>query len=479
MKIGDLLQLTIDDIGSNGEGIAHHEDYTVFVPFALTGEIIKAKITYTKRNLAYGTMVHLIQPSPDRVQPACPLYYKCGGCDIMHLSYEAQLAGKRQSLINILHKNCGYTGEVNPVVPSDQFFYRNKIQLPFGTQKGETVLGFYKPNSHTLVPLTRCLLHGDWADRLIRLVTAFANKNRLSVYDEATQKGLLRHLVARYIEGVITVTLVINGRHLLGADQLVAQLKAEFANVSLYLSSNTKRTNVILGDDLIPVYAPPQTIEIDSIKAAINPLSFFQVNDKIRKLIYDAVVQEAAPSQGAIVIDAYSGVGLLGAILASKGAQIYNIDIVPQAISDANALYKSNGIADRATNICGDAAAVLPRLIAALSAQSTPSDTPNVAVSTAPNTQNSAPIDTPSTIKDNGPIVILDPPRKGCDTAVLDALTLTPASKLIYISCNPATLSRDLATLLPTYSISSITPYDMFPNTRHVETVVMMSRAKS
>lgn len=447
MKIGDSLDLIVDDIGSNGEGIAHFGEYTVFVPFAITGERIKAKVTFVKRSLVYATMTHIQEASAVRTIPVCPVYYRCGGCDLMHLDYTAQLESKRSNLINILRKNCGYTGEVAPAVGStNRFFYRNKIQLPFGSLEGKTVLGFYKPGSHTLVPLTKCYLHGDWADKLIKLVSDFANANRISVYDEATRKGLLRHLVARYIGGALVVALVINGKTLANCSALVDALRKEFRDVSLYLSVNTNRTNVIMGDTLIPIYAPAQTVEIEGIRISVNPLSFFQINDEIRSKIYNAVADAVSPAKGSAIIDAYSGVGLLGAILAKSGARIYNIEIVPEAIKDADALYRANGLLPLATNICGDAAIELPKLIPSLAG------------------------------KGNKLSVILDPPRKGCDPAVLAALTTNLVEKLVYISCNPATLSRDLAHLLPVYKIDSITPYDMFPQTQHLETLVCIER---
>lgn len=442
MKVGDSLDLLIDDIDSGGKGIAHLDGYTIFVPFAITGEKITAKVNYIKRNLAFATMTHIIAPSEDRVKPVCPIYYRCGGCDIMHLGYRAQLESKRNNLINILRKNSGYTADVAPAIGSENpFFYRNKIQLPFGRVSGKTVLGFYRSGTHTLVPLSKCYLHGNWADKLIKIVSDFADTHKLSVYDETTQKGLLRHLVARYIGGSLVVALVINGRVLNCANALANALQKKFKDVSLYLSINTKRTNVIMGDALIPIHAPPQTVNIDGIKVGVNPLSFFQVNDEIRSKIYNAVDAKIMPDQDSIIIDAYSGIGLLGAIMAKSGAQIYNIEIVPEAIKDADRLYADNGLS--ATNICGDAADVLPKLIPKLSTQGNLS-------------------------------VILDPPRKGCAPAVLDALVANPVDKLIYISCNPATLSRDLAHLLPTYNINSITPYDMFPQTQHLETLVYL-----
>jgi len=447
MKIGDSLELSITDIGSSGEGIAHIEDCTVFLPYALPGETVKAKVTFLKKNLVYGVLTHVLTPSPDRIAPVCPLFYRCGGCDLMHLRYGAQLLAKRNHLINILRKNSGYTGDVAPAVPSpEELYYRNKIQLPFGVREEKTVLGFYKPQTHFLVPLDKCYLHGDWADKLIETVTEYANRNKLTVYEEAGAKGLLRHLIARTVGGALMVTLVINGFTLPNAKELVSSLKARFTDVSLYLSVNTRRTNVILGDKLIPVFAPPQTIDVSGIKIQINPLSFFQINDGIRAKIYDAVASALDVQSGATVIDAYSGVGLLGAILAKSGAQIYNVEIIPEATRDADTLYAANGLSDRVTNLCGDAAEVLPKLIGELSPT-----TPSLSV-------------------------VLDPPRKGCDPAVLNALTASPVDKLIYISCNPATLSRDLAMLLPSYHVESITPYDMFPQTQHLETLVCMTR---
>jgi 23S rRNA (uracil1939-C5)-methyltransferase len=446
MKIGDTLELFIDDIGSGGEGIAHHGEYTVFLPYALPGETVKAKVSYIKRNLVYGVLTHVQKPSENRVIPICPLFYRCGGCDLMHLDYKAQLDAKHKNLAAILRKNCGYTGEIAPVVPSPkELYYRNKIQLPFGMREGKAVLGFYKPGTHILVPLKKCFLHDEWADQLIATVTDFVNQNKLSVYDEASGKGLLRHLVARHIGGAMMVTLVINGDVLPGAESLASALKTRFVNLSLYLSVNTKRTNVILGGRILPVFAPRQTVMISGIKVKIHPMSFFQINDAIREKIYDAAAAALNVQSGATVIDAYSGIGLLGAILAKSGARIYNIEIVPEAIIDADKLYAANGLSSLSTNICGDAAEVLPKLIQELSG--------------APSLS-----------------VILDPPRKGCDAAVLHALAAAPVQKLIYISCNPATLSRDLALLFPAYKVESVIPYDMFPQTQHVECVVLMSR---
>ncbi|MFI3229125.1 MAG: 23S rRNA (uracil(1939)-C(5))-methyltransferase RlmD [Bacillota bacterium] len=447
----DILELTIDDIGSNGEGIAHYGEMTVFVPYAITGEKVSAKVIHIRRNMIYTVLKKVIEPSVDRVEAGCPLFGTCGGCSLMHLSYEAQLAVKAKNLATILKKNSGLTTSISDVVASCNLHYRNKIQLPFGTEHGAVVMGFYREKTHRIIPLSNCPLHADWADKLIEITKGFANAARLSSYNEQTGKGLLRHLVARYIGGGLTVTLVINGRQVPKIQQYVALLTEAFSNVSVYLSVNTIRNNVIMGKELIAVKPTAQTVNIMGIDVDVNPMSFFQINDYIRDKIYSDVVEMVAPTSDSIVIDAYSGVGLLGAIMAKMGAQIYNIEIIPEAIIDANNLYKNNDIERQAVNICGDSVLELGALITRL--------------------------DLNSSASEKCVTIILDPPRKGVAEEVLKAINaLTIKYKLIYISCNPATLSRDLTHLLDTHSITSITPYDMFPNTPHLETVALLER---
>lgn len=451
MKTGELVELNVKDIGASGEGIAAHDGFTVFIPYALKGEKITARINYIKKNLAYADLIKVLIPSENRVTPVCPLFTRCGGCDYMHVSYPAQLESKRQNLSNILRKNAGITAEPLPVEPSQPLYYRNKIQLPFGIKNGRIVLGFFEEKTHTVVPLQKCYLHGEWADILIKTVLSFVEETKQSVYDEKTGKGLLRHLVARYIGNALNVTLVINGNSVKGIQALAESLKEKFPSVSLYLNVNRNRNNVIMGTELIPVLPTPQSVNIMGVDIAVNPMSFFQINDEIRDKIYQKTVDLIQPDHNTVVIDAYSGVGLLGAVMAKSGAYIYNIEIVPEAIRDADALYNKNGLDGHFTNICGDSAVELPRLIAS------PAFRARITSSTRL-------------------FIVLDPPRKGLDAslpAVIEALAKDIPFSMIYISCNPATLSRDLA-LLPSFTPTLIAPYDMFPNTSHVETLVCL-----
>ena len=449
MQPNQYVEVTIEDVGMNGEGIGHLEDKTVFVPYALPNEVVRVQIMHIKRNLVYARLDSVIKPSEFREKPECNRYGKCGGCDMLHVAYDKQLEYKKQALRETMRK-AGCVVEVKDVVPSNPYLpYRNKIQLPFGVVNGKVAMGFFRENSHKIVSITKCFLHDEWATKLIRLTLAYANDNDVSVYNEESGKGLLRHMVARYIGDTLTVTLVVNGEKLPNIVSYYEALKEEFSVVALYLSVNKKRTNVILGDKLIPIYAPDISVNVMGIDIGVNPMSFFQVNDYVRDLIYKKVIELVSPDNNSVVIDAYSGVGLLGAIMAKLGAQIYNIEIIPEAIEDANKLYKANGIMDKAVNVCGDSAIVLPDVISKLS------------------------------LNNKRLSVVLDPPRKGISEEVVN--TLIDLSRkhefsLVYVSCNPATLARDIKSLSQAFEVTEIIPFDMFPATKHVESVVCFKR---
>lgn len=450
IKQDDILTLDIVDYGINGEGIAKYKGVVIFIPFAMKGERIEAKITYVKRDFATAKLLKIIEQSSLRKDYPCNRFIKCGGCNLLHVDYGEQLALKRNTLENTLKKSLGEV-KVEPCVPSPNTLgYRNKVQLPFGIVNGRAVLGFFRAGTHKIVSITKCFLHGDWLEELIEVVLDFVRKNDISVYDETSHTGLLRHMVARFIDNKLCLVLVTNGDTLPHYRKLIDRLKEKFKDFSLYLSVNQKKTNVILGDKLICLKEGDFQIDILGIKVKLSPLSFLQVNDKVRDMIYKRVIDECRGSDA--VIDAYSGVGILGAALVKHGIkEVYNIEIVPEAVKDANALAKENGVSDRIKNILGDVSKELPKLIEKIHSQ------------------------------DKRISIILDPPRKGVDKNAISALTNIPYPiNLIYISCNPATLARDLALLTKNdiYAIKSITPCDMFPQTRHVECVVLMSRAK-
>ena len=465
MQPNQTIELNIIDIGMEGEGIGKYQDYTFFVPYALPGEIVKAKITHLKKgkNVGYATLKEIVEPSQYRVKPPCNRFTRCGGCTLMHLDYPKQLEYKKKNVQTILRKNAGYLGEINDVVPSNSFAYRNKAQLPFGMVNGKVAVGFYGTGTHKVVSSTKCFLHGDWLEKLIKITLDFANEEGLSVYDEESKKGLLRHLVARYLGNKMVVTLVINGTTVKNIDKYADTLEETFGGVALYLNPNTRDTNVIMGNTLIPILPTRQMVEVMGVSIAVNPFSFFQVNDEIREKLYNYVIDKVAPNENTVVVDAYAGVGLLGAIMAKRGATIFNIEIVKEATLDANELYEANGILDRVTNICGDASIELKNLV---------KESKN-GISSTQSEKFAKLIKSGRKVK-----IILDPPRKGISKEVAD--TLNELSRvldfeLVYISCNPATLSRDIANLSE-FTPREITPFDMFPNTAHVETVVCFER---
>ncbi len=463
MKQGDRLKLTIIDYGNNGEGIAKQDGRVIFLPFAMKGEIVNARIKHVKKDYAFAEIIDLVEPSPYRVKPPCNRFMRCGGCDIMHIEYKEQLRLKQGALYNTLRKNFKEAFTIDSCVESAEVFgYRNKIMLPFGIVNGRTVVGFYSEGTHKVVPITKCFLHGDWAEKLIEALIIYAERNNISVYDETTEQGVLRHAAARYLNGKLSLAIVINAGELPNADSLIKLLDERFTDYCLYYSPNRAHNNVIMGDSAVLLKGEPLKAEINGIRYELNPLSFLQVNDSIRDAIYQRIIEKVIESGSSAVIDAYAGVGLLGAMLARLGLPVYNIEIVKEAVIDADKLAEANGLTHLITNINGDAEVELPKLFDYFN--------------------NTYPRIT----------VILDPPRKGCSREIIDALNSLYLSKepdnslngdyqhnapivdIIYISCNPATLSRDLALLAPSYRPTSITPYDMFPHTKHLETLVCL-----
>lgn len=550
MKKGDVVTLDIVDQGMNGEGIAKLDGFTLFADYLLKGERAEAEITHVKKNFAFAKAKKIIRMSEDRVRPVCPLFKKCGGCDLQHMSYDSQLALKREIVVNCL-KKAGVKAGVSPVVPSDlRLEYRNKLQLPFGTGKDGVVLGFYKKESHSVVPLDGCPLHGEWAAELIRTVKNWARKFSFTAYDETDRTGELRHLVARKTPDGISVVIVANakkGRHL---DELYDALSEKFGGAGVYFSSNTRNTNVVMDNVRF----------VKGTESRISPLAFMQVNDNVKDKIYKAL-SDAFDGEDT-VIDAFSGTGVLTAELAEKAGKAYGIEIVPEAVAAADAAMREKGLKN-VTNLCGDCAEVLPRLVAGLisekpavhkmNLQKAPFDKIKSGVKTyelrladekrakvksgdyilfedgdgntltvrvkgktefagfrqlfeslgtekttgeqisadmavkitdsyySPEKQEkyralAIEIERADLPSESGIAVVLDPPRKGCDDSVLQAVVQSGADKVFYISCNPATLARDLKTLCEVYNIDRVTPFDMFPQTRHVETLVCLER---
>ena len=443
LLVGDIIEGEVIDLGVTGEGVVKYDTLPIFIPFALPHEKVRVRINYVKKDYAFGDLIEVLTPSNERVKPRCCYFGKCGGCDLQHMSKSVQLEIKRLSVERSLRRNGGFDYDVPSVVSLNDWGYRNKLSLPFGVNGlGDVVVGFYEKRTHKVVSMKHCALHGDWASELIGIVTKWANDNQLSVYNENTGKGLLRHLVARKIDN-LQVTLVINGDDVNDVSALGKALDEKFGNVTIFISANKKNTNVILGDNAKLVYGKEVEQNLGMFKAVVSPMSFLQVNAKVRDAIYNAVADNLNGFDGDIV-ELYSGVGLLTAEIASRlpRTKIKSVEIVEEATADAKKLMSKLGFDHRVECINGDATVFMANIKG--------------------KAQNSA--------------IILDPPRKGCTPEVLDSIVKGEFAKVIYISCNPATLGRDLKALLPHYNIDTLQPYDMFPQTAHVETLVCLKK---
>lgn len=479
VTVGDVIEGKVADFASEGEGIVKIGSYAVFVPFAIKGETVRARIRFAKKDYAFAELVEVVLPSPDRVKPRCTYFGRCGGCDLQHVTTECQLAIKKASVENALKKIGGLDVKADDVVHLNDWEYRNKIALPFAykSKSGRVSLGFYEKKSHTVVPMKWCPLHGEWAATLIQDVSEWANNEKISVYEETTGKGLIRHVVARKLD-TLTVTLVVNGSRVPKLEVLARKLEQDFGSVAIFISENTKNTNVIFGDNAKLVWGREQKQNLGAYEAVVSPLSFLQVNDEVRDAIYDKVCSFLADFDGDI-IELYSGVGLLTAQIAKRleNAKITAVEIVPDATKNANALMQSLHIADRVTNVCADAVDFVSDL--AKKDEQPEQSSQNIdlpdEILNSPFYLGEAPVKAKA--KTQKPLaLVLDPPRKGCDKRVLDTVNGADFERIAYISCNPQTLARDLKVLGDKYAIASVTPFDMFPQTSNVETLVTLKR---
>ena len=466
-------------LGTEGEGIIKLEGTTAFVPFCLVGERVRFKALKVKDNIAYGKVEEILSASPERVQPPCPVFKKCGGCDIQHMNYPAQLAFKKGLVEGALKKLGGIYAPVNEVVPcKNQFRYRNKLALPIGVDGGKTVLGFYAQHSHRIVPVSDCLIQSEWVKTIIQAVKSFADN--LGIADT------LRHIVVREIKGKFIIALVATRK--INTEFLRKELEKHFENFTLLLNINSSDTNVIFSKEW-HICRGEGFFEAEEggIKYTAGANTFLQVNDGVRAELYAKVLAEAK-SDGAVAIDLYSGGGMLTAMLAKSCGVAYGVEIVEEASRCANELRDKNGLQGKMFNICGKVEDKLDEVFAATEGKRR--------------------------------VIVCDPPRKGMERSVVKKIKESGADKIILVSCNPATLARDLGILTGTltedsgggliktgdiktgdiktgniktgdiksgntqadnpeaaaYEIKSITPFDMFPQTKHTEVVVVLSR---
>lgn len=440
LKKNDEIVVKIDRLGANGEGIAIYDGIVIFVPFALVGEEVLVHIINDKNKYLIAKIVEIKTASPNRVQAKCPYFEKCGGCDLQHMDYVDQLKFKHKLVCDTLKKYADIDASVQAVTASpNKFRYRNKFAFPVQNVGGEIKIGMYRKNSHQIIEIEDCLLQSENTKKIIKIFKEYMQKNNISAYDEASKQGIVKHIVVREAEDSFIMTVVVTDKKFNNFSPLVEKLKQEFNNFGLFKNVNTLNNNVIFGDYDEHIYGLYELSKNEfGIKYFVNNRSFLQVNDEIKNIIYQKIIDALCGEQN--VIDAYSGAGLLSSIIAKNGANVYGVEIVKEATENANKLKNLNNLYNL-TNKNGDCAKIIPELSKALE-------------------------------KDFA--VVVDPPRKGLDEKVVNAFLLAEPKKIIYLSCGPATLARDLKLLSQKYDIVSIEPMDMFPQTANVETLVSL-----
>ncbi len=465
MRKNDELIGNVSAIGSNMEAIVRIDNSVCFVPYALVGEKIKFKVLKVTKNIAFCKLLEVLTPAEERVRPRCKVYEKCGGCQLQHLRYKDQLKLKTELVSDCLRKIAGLKVDVNQTVKcDDEYEYRNKLQLPVRNSNGNKI-GFFAQNSHRIVEISECPIQKKWCSGVIDAVNNYVSKSGVSCYEEQSGLGLLRHVIVRDTSGNLTITVVINGTRLENTQILIDELANRFISFSLFINENTQQNNVILGEKFTHVYGKPYFEAEDfGVKYKVVPQSFIQVNDHVKRNLYQDVVKSLELDDSVSVIDAYSGAGLMTAMIAKSAKFVYGIEIVKEAVDSANLLIKENGIKNVA-NVCAPCEDYLPELVEKLKQRGEKT------------------------------YVVLDPPRKGCDKKVIESILLSKPDKIIYVSCSPQTLARDLGLLCGTlyydgnelkksselngvYKIDKVKPYDMFPQTKHVETLVCLTRQK-
>ena len=459
------LIVTIDACGSEGEGIGRIDGYALFVKDAVVGDTVRVKIMKAKKNYAFARLMEVITPSPDRIEPPCPLARKCGGCQIQHINYEKQLEYKHNKVKSCLERIGGFTvvdegvetevDSVDNVIVmepalgmNDPFYYRNKAQFPVGKNKeGKVVTGFYAARSHNIIETETCYIQAKENDEILRIVREFITEYDIPTYNEETHSGLVRHVLTRvgYKTKEIMVCLIINGKKLPHHEELVRRLREVPNMTSITLNINTKKTNVILGEKCVTLWGQSYITDyIKDVKFQISPLSFYQVNPEQTERLYSQALEYAALTGDEVVWDLYCGIGTISLFLAKSAKEVYGVEIVPQAIEDAKKNAEINGI-HNATFYVGAAEDVVEDLY-----------------------------------KDDAKradVVMVDPPRKGCAESLLDTIVAMQPKRVVYVSCDPATLARDLKILDEKgYQVKKARAVDMFPNSVHVETVCYLEK---
>lgn len=443
--------MNITGMGYEGEGVGKINDFTVFVPGALLNEKVKVKIVKVNKNFAFAKLIDVMEASEYRTEPACNIYKRCGGCQLQHYSYKAQLDFKKQRVKDCIERIGKLkTSEVilyDTIGMDAPYRYRNKVQLPVGEKNGEVNIGFYAQRTHEIINMDICNIQHEAADKVLKLIKNWMKKYKIEAYNEQLHSGSIRHIMVRkaFKTNEVMVVVVTRSNELPHKEKLIEMLIESKENiVSIIQNVNSKKTNVILGIECITLWGKDNISDyIGDFKFNISPLSFFQVNPVQTEVLYNKALEYASLTGNETVFDAYCGTGTISLFLSQKAKKVYGIEIVPQAIENAKINAKQNNI-DNAEFIVGESEKIIPELIK-------------------------------KGIKAD--VVVVDPPRKGCEKSLLEAIAQMSPERIVYVSCDPGTLARDLSILDELgYNATEIQPVDMFPQTAHVETVVKMSR---
>ena len=451
VRIHEAYTVAIRDLGVHGEGIGSVGGFTVFVPGALPGETVTAEITLLKKSYALGKLLSIEQESPFRVVPECSVYENCGGCQLSHLTYEGQLDIKYRRVKDVIERIAGESGKlVRPVLPAAHpFAYRNKMAVPAGLVKGKSALGCYRQGSHDIIPVSSCAIQKEENNRLLRFARRFIEKYGISVYDEKTRKGSLRHVMGRVGDGrKIMAVLVTASETLPEEERWIEEIQKELPEVvSLWHNIQSKPGNTILGAKIRHLWGRETlTASLCGLQFEVSPYSFFQVHKEQAEVLYEKALAYADLKGGETVIDAYCGTGTISLCLAKKAKRVIGIEIVKPAIEDAKENAKKNHM-ENTEFYAADAGKLMPQLYRK------------------------------GLVPD---VIVMDPVRAGCSEEVLKAAAGMNPKRIVYVSCNPATFARDAKILKSEgYEIKEIQPVDMFPQTMHVEAIVLLSKLDS
>ena len=440
-----IYETTITDYTSEGQGVAHIEGCAVFIPNAIFGEKVKVRIEVAKKTWAAGKIVEILEKSPHRVNRECPVAKLCGGCNFWHMDYAEESRLKAERVRTCLNRMGGENLEEVPILSAPTCYgYRNKAQYPVSVKKGRAIAGFFKAGTHEVVENKRCLILPEESDRVKDIVIDYVNQYRVMPYNEVEHKGLLRHIYVRRgaVSGQVLVCLVINGRRIPRPEELIKRLETVPGFTTLVLSVNTRKGNSILGDEFITLHGPGYIEDtLCGLNFRLSPRSFYQVNHHQAQRLYEAAISQAEITREDTVLDLYCGVGTITLAMAKAAGKVIGIEVIPQAVEDARDNAKRNNI-ENAEFFCGDAG----QAALELEAKGIRAD-----------------------------VVVVDPPRKGLNADTIEALAKFAPRRIVYVSCDPATLARDVALLKEKgYHVKNALAADLFPRTAHVESVVTL-----